>query len=235
MKNKIFTALLCSSVLALGACGGGHHANKHASLSYDKGVDSALQKAAQVAQDQGASRESLLFYEELYRRNPKDVLATKDYTKALRHAGQVEKAEIILEAWQGKDVSLDVEYGKVLLALGRFPEAQNIAHAVLKKDKDNAGAHHVLGLALDANGLHAEAEKHLRLALENWQGSPVPVLNNLALNLAAQDKKSEALALVDKALIYAPHEEYLNKNRALIASLKGALSHKAPRPVAKPS
>jgi len=183
-------------------------------------LDSALYSAARQADDQGAQRESLLFYEEVYRRNPKDEQATLSYTKALRHAGQVAKAEIILEAWQGKSVGLDVEYANVLLALGRFSEAESMGRSVLKRSKNDAGANHVIAVALDASGRHAEAETYFRQALENWQGSPVPVLNNLALNLATQHKKAEALSLIDKALIYAPHDIHLQKNRELISDLK---------------
>lgn len=228
MKSSFLVTALASAVLLTGCGSSGSH--KTANLSHHGGFDSALASAAQKAVDQGAQKESLLFYEELYRRNAKDPQATLAYTKALRHDGQIKKAEIILEPWVGKETNLDIEYGRTLLALGHIHEAKNHIQALLKKNKNNGEAHHVLAIALDSLGQYQEAETHYRLAQEHWAGSPVPVLNNLALNLGAQNKRTEAIELIDRALIYAPHSDHLKQNKKLILALRAD----APTPRTKP-
>lgn len=226
--TKVFSLLTLCSALALGACQTSGTSSQKSQL---QGFDMALNTAAQAAQDQGAQKESLLFYEELYRRNAGDPDATITFTRALRENGQFKKAEIILEAWAGKNNDVDLEYAKTLLALGQFHEAQSVALNVLEKDKNNAFAHHVIGVSLDALGQHEQAEEHLRTAYANWKGSPVPVLNNLALNLGTQYKRAEALGLIERALIYAPNDQYLQKNRELILAMKA----EAPVPETKPA
>ena len=243
LKKLLVTTILCSGLALSGCQTTGSASPKMAYKETRSGINGALETAAKAAQDQGAQKESLLFYEELYRRNPGDAKAVVQYAEALRHNNQSKKAEIILEPWAAKEQNAALEYARVLLSLGRLYEAETAVDGVLAKDSQNAQAHHIKGIALDAKGLSAEAEVHFRKALDTWQGSPVAVLNNLALNLAAQHKKGEAIAMLDRAMIYAPNESYLMKNRNLILGLSGGSAPVAaqkaeiettPAPVQKP-
>lgn len=219
----------------LGACQTttAHHSGSH-SLAVKGGapVDTAIKRAAHIAKQQGAAKESLVFYEQLYRRNPQDVQTVLHYTSALRKDGQAKKAKIILQAWHENKTSREVmvALAQTHLSLGEFEQALPLAERAVDMRESDAQAQHVYGLTLDALGYHEQAEAHLREALESWPGDPVKVLNNLALNLSAQQKKAEALDIIDKALIFDPYNKHLHNNRALIAALKTT-----PRPSSKPN
>ena len=87
--------------------------------------------------------------------------------------------------------TLDGEYA-TLLRDCKVRESQEL------KEK-NARAYLAMGTAQDALGRHQDAEISFREGLENWQGDPAPIMNNLALNLASQGHLEESLALLKKA------------------------------------
>lgn len=224
---------MSAASLLLGACqttGSKHHAQ----LSQDRaGVDQAIARAAHLASREGAKQESLLFHEELYRRNPQDEAVMLKYTTSLRRSGNVAKARLILSGWasdRNASAEIHVAMAKTVLADGALELAHIHAEKAVEKEGRNPHALHVKGLAEDALGDHEAAEKSLRKALKHWKGPPVKLLNNLALNLSAQQRKIEALEVIDQALIYAPHHPTLKNNRALIAGL-----NPVPKPARRPA
>ncbi len=124
------------------------------------------------------------------------------YAAALRRAGFANRAAVVLGPFAGRpEASPEVktEFAAIQLELGRYRQAEEQAAAVARaaaQDGDEVAgaprAYHILGLALEAQGRHAEAERAFRRALEVWEGDPVPVMNNLALNLAAQGQAAQA-------------------------------------------
>jgi Flp pilus assembly protein TadD len=165
-------------------------------------VEDALDRAAMEAATASGQPElgRLRLMERAYRRDPENVELATAYAAALRQAGFANRAAIVLGPFAGRpDASPEVrtEFAAVQLELGQYRQAEEGAAAVARAaGADGAAsaprAYHLLGLALEAQGRHAEAERAFRQALEAWEGDPAPVLNNLALNLAAQGRTAEA-------------------------------------------
>src|SRR5690606_32820828 len=74
--------------------------------------------------------------------------------------------------------------------------------------------------ALDAQNYHEQAEVAFRRGLDKWQGDPAPTLNNLALNLASQNKLDQSLALLHRAKAESPGWMEIERNIRTIATLK---------------
>jgi tetratricopeptide (TPR) repeat protein len=77
----------------------------------------------------------------------------------------------------------------------------------------NARAHHNLGLAEEARGRFAEAERHLRRAVELAPGTPEP-LYNLALVVTRQGRPEDAMALYREAIAIEPDYAAAHNNLA---------------------
>jgi Flp pilus assembly protein TadD len=234
--NRFKSFLLCASALGLlSACGGGHSAQRDGSHhASGNRIDAALQRAA----SQSAHQQSLPFLQTLYARNSSDVNAALNYASALRQAGQADQAALILAGFANTEnapESVLIEYSAIQLALSNYVAAADYASGVLKDDDEHAQAYHYLALAFEALGRHEAAETAFRGALQNWAGDPVPVLNNLALNLATQRKLDESVELISRAAALAPQRADIQSNRLLIQKLASAHEALPPKPARKPA
>jgi Flp pilus assembly protein TadD len=163
---------------------------------------SMAQSAPTAENTYGEKRESLSRVESLYERNPKDGLIAARYAKALRESGDLKKAQTILTpVLKQKPVPTlaFTEMAAIDLETADFINAENFARRAIKVDNQNFRAWHVLGIALDAQTKHPEAQMAFEKALELWKGDKVPVMNNLALNLAAQGYTDKALNMLYEA------------------------------------
>lgn len=171
----------------------------------------------------GERRENLSSMQDLYAAHSSDPLISARYAKALRESGDLEKAEEILAPLlKQKNVSTlaYTETAAVQLEKGRFTPAENAARRAIKADDNNYRAWHILGIALDAQEKHPAAESALRKALELWQGDDdIPVMNNLALNLAAQGYTDKALDMLYKAKAKDPGRKEIERNIRIIRTL----------------
>ena len=193
-------------------------------------VEDALDRAAMEAAAAAGQPElgRLRLMERAYRRDPENPEVATAYAAALRQAGFANRAAIVLGPFEAKpNASPDIktELAAIQLELGRYREAEEIAASVARTaGSDKAApvprAYHLLGLALEAQGRHAEAERAFRGALEAWEGDPAPVLNNLALNLAAQGRTVEArdVLLEARASGPAPRPE-VERNLRIVEAL----------------
>ncbi len=228
--------LIAASSLALAACATGSATNN--STPYSSKVDAALDRAASRANASGGSEASLSFLEQLYKRNPSNVESTVKYARALRDSGNSLKAATILAplATGPKATSdLKTEYASILLTQGNFKQAEKIARDAITQDEKNYRAFQTLGIALDAQEFYPQAEVAFRKALEMWQGDPVPILNNLALNLANQDRLSESIEILQKAQASAPGRQDIERNLRIIQTLNETSAVSQPkRPTSKP-
>jgi Flp pilus assembly protein TadD len=235
MKN-FKTLLLCASAIGLlGAC---TTTSSHTSASLKGGdrIDAALERVA----EQSSHRDSLPFLETIYKRNNHDPMAALNYAQALRQTGDINRASMVLTPFAVRKDStsaVKTEYAAIQLISGNYMSAEDYAQKAITQDKENVDALHYLGIAQDAQGYHEEAEIALRGALENWQGDPVPVLNNLALNLATQHRVDEAAEVISQAAILAPHRRNVQNNATIIQSLqRNTVPAKAPmKPARKPT
>jgi tetratricopeptide (TPR) repeat protein len=103
---------------------------------------------------------------------------------------------------------------------GRLDEAEKLYTRVLKAQRDNFDALHLLGMLNHQRGKAGEAYRLITAALKVQPRSP-DALSNLALVLHALKRSGEALASIDKALALAPgHLDALNNRGNLLLDLK---------------
>jgi tetratricopeptide (TPR) repeat protein len=103
---------------------------------------------------------------------------------------------------------------------GRLDEAEKLYARVLKAERNNFDALHLLGVLNHQRGKAGEAYRLLCAALDVDPRSP-DALSNLALVLHALRRDDEALASLDKALSIAPgHCDALNNRGNVLLDLK---------------
>lgn len=206
---------------------------------YDDKISAALDRAAGEAGRQGASAGSLILLERVYKRDPKNVDAAIKYARGLRDANELQKASLVLEPFAtATDAGSDTlsEFAALELANAKYASAENYARKAVAKDADDYYAYQILGIALDAQSKYADAEGAFRQALEKWQGDPIPVMNNLALNLTNQERLDEAVVIMEKAKEQAPNRPEVERNLRIIRTLNESASGRpAPKPIEKPN
>jgi Flp pilus assembly protein TadD len=239
MDRSIFSRLvligLASATLA--ACASASTPQDGPGVYGDK-IDAALERAAGDASRKGSAQGSLAFLEKLYKRDPQNADNALKFARALRQAGELQKSQLVLEPLAraaNAPAAVLAEYGSLLINLAQYPEAEAIARKAIAQDAGAFGAYQVLGIALDAQSQYEDAEKAFRQALELWQGDPIPVMNNLALNLTNQERLPEALEIMEKAKAAAPNRVEVERNLRIIRTLNETASGRpAPRPAEKP-
>lgn len=177
----------------------------------------------------GANRESVSSAKRAYDKNPNDSFVAARYAKALRESGDLNTAETIIRGALSSSTPSTLAYtemGALQLEKGNVKDAENFARKATNVDAKNFRAWHVLAIALDAQEKHPEAETAFRKALSIWQGDTVPVMNNLALNLAAQGYTDQALQLLNKIKEKAPNRTDIERNIRIIRTLNEPSDYK---------
>lgn len=189
-------------------------------------IDNALRQAAFQAAVQGDKQKSLAFVERLYRRNSHDPKLAMLYGQALRKEDRLTRAALVIQPHlMAPDTPADfkaplfTEYAAILSAMGDYGQAEYYARQAVVMAPELGRPYHILGLALDAQGHHPEAEVALRKAIDRWQGDPTPVLNNLGLNLAAQGFLDKAVETLRKARAAAPNRDEIERNLRIVSAL----------------
>lgn len=171
----------------------------------------------------GEDHDNLSSIEALYNRDPKDALLAARYGKALREAGNLKAAKsVLLGAGDSKDAGTlaNSELSALYLTEGSFDKAEFAARKAIKQDGANYRAWRNLGNALDAQENYKEGESAFRRAMDLWTGDDkVPVMNNLALNLAAQGYTDQALTLLYQAQKMDPDRVEIERNIRIIRTL----------------
>lgn len=171
----------------------------------------------------GEIRDDLTTIETMYQRNKVDAMNAARYGKALREAGQLKTAKaILLPISDNKDVGtlVNTELSAIYLSDGDFNRAESFARKAVKQDGANYRAWRNLGNALDAQEKYVEGETVFRRSMDIWTGEDkVPVMNNLALNLAAQGYTDRALTLLYEAKKLSPDRIEIERNIRIIRTL----------------
>ena len=221
MTQKFKTALILSTtMLTLSACG--TMGTTTASSSDKSRINAALDRAAASASMSGETSQSVKLLERVYQRDPANEQAAIKYAVALRDGGQPEKSALVLQSFaKAPNTSADAsrEYAATQLELGDYNLGERYARQAIAADSNDAQAWHVLGIALDAKAEHEQAEVAFRKALDMWKGDPVPIMNNLALNLASQNHNEEAIEILKKAKVLAPNRIEVERNLRIISTL----------------
>ncbi|MCB9989607.1 MAG: tetratricopeptide repeat protein [Rhodospirillales bacterium] len=204
-------------------------------------INSVLERAADNAEVRGNKQENLKLLERVYQRNPGDKDAALKYGRALREADHVAQAARIIEplARDENDQNADakIEYSSIQAALGNYAGSEEFARQAVLLEPDNGQAYHLLGIALDAQGHHKQAETAFRKGLDNWDGDPGPILNNLGLNLASQGFLDEAIETLRKAKAASPGRMEIERNLRIVSALQvqpSSAGWDVPPPAPKP-
>ena len=226
--NRTLALALVSS-LALTACAG--MPGKASSLKGGNGSDGkssvagAIASAAQDAADEGNTTDALAFQQKLYYGDPHNPDYILSYAKALRHAGKINDALLVIrtpakEKRAGEP--LKTEAAMVLISAGQYDEAMEFAQAALEKSDKSPYAHQALALAMSGLNKNAEAQAQFERALDLWPDNEdkTPIINNLAMSLAAQGKITEARNVMSQATGEALKSEVYQNNRAMLDTLK---------------
>ena len=187
----------------------------------------------------GDLNDALVLAQRDFKMHRHSVPSALRYATLLRKAGKPEGALKILGPFALHDDGTpkgDAD-GAVLneiasddIALGHFDKAETVLNGAMNVPKlkpEETDTYNLMGVALDAQGNHAEAEKMFRMALDGWQGNPTSVMNNLALSLASQGKFDEALSILRKALVMAPDKPEIARNIDIISQLRDSVVTKA--------
>jgi Flp pilus assembly protein TadD len=208
--------------------------------SYETKINNALEKAATQASRSGKTTESLALLERMYKRDADNPDTATKYAAALRKAKRYSTASMVLSPFarntNSNHLGSKIEFAAIQSALGNYTVAEEFSKQAIEIDEANAKAHHILGLALDAQGAHPEAEEKFNFALENWAGDPSMVMNNLGLNLAAQNRFDEAIEILQQASSIAPYRIEIERNLRIVTTLAGDETIKSiPAPSKKPA
>lgn len=228
LKRKLLiTAAICTMGLSLSACQTTQSTSSYQPENAEElsQIDKVLMRAANNAQARGKSGESLELLENMYSRNSSDVEIATRYAKSLRFAKRYQRASMVLSPFardygEHKHVQTLIEYSALKSAMNEFATAEEYGRMAVNDAPEIARAHHVLGIALDAQGHHKEAEERFREAMTSWQGDPAPLLNNLGLNLAAQGKVEEAIEVLSKAAAANPGRIEIERNLRIVKALR---------------
>jgi Flp pilus assembly protein TadD len=241
-RKTVKKLLLCTAALGLlftlPACTSASSRKQH-EYTLDK-IDTVLAQAANEAAASGKSKESLTYMEKLYTRHPENPDVALGYAQLLKKAGYMRRATLVLAPLatpKNPDrVNLDavIEFASIHAAMGEYEAAEKHARRAIALSPDNGKAYHVLGIVLDAQGIHEDAESALRRALDHWEGDPTPVMNNLGLNLAAQGYIDQALDILRKAQAAAPQRREIERNLRIVSALQTQPNKKGPRLVPFP-
>jgi len=232
--NKKILMLGC--VLALGAC---QTSGSTVTTPQDRAskIDNAMQRAALNASGAHSSNKSLKTLERIYKRKSESEQAAIDYAAALRRNDFTNRAAIVLEPFAtDKDSSsgAKTEFAAIMLAKGDYKLGERYAQQAIIKNDNNASAYHYLGVALDAQSMHEEAERAFRKALDLWEGDPTSIMNNLALNLASQGHLDESAEILQKASDISPNKREIERNLRIVTALQQSNGTPVPKPKKKP-
>lgn len=186
-------------------------------------IDRALAKAAATGTNNASKTQSLYAAERAYKQAPNDIGPAIAYARSLRQEGLARRGLLILRSHltSNPDHAEGLsEYAACNLAIGQYQEAESAARKAVVTAPKFYKAYHVLGVALDAQGFHKQAEVAFRRGLEHWEGDPVPILNNLALSLAAQGYLDESLSILRRAAASAPNRTEIERNLRIISALQ---------------
>lgn len=219
----LLLASLSVSVLAVTACSSTGVTDNMTNQSEASRVDSILNRAAREAKASGNKTETVVLLEKIYTRNPDDAAVATSFGQALREDEQLNRARQILYPFtEGKNAYPDAvtELSMVQLALGQYKEAELTGRRAVEMDDKSGRAYLALGTALDAQNYHEQAEVAFRRGIDNWKGDPAPIMNNLALNLASQNKLDQAIDMLEKAREISPGRMEIERNMRIISTLK---------------
>lgn len=222
---------VCAVILGLVACktvpSEYGYGDPVAPMTTQERVQAAMRDASVEAKKGRIVAGALRSSEVAYKKSPNSADLALNYARDLRRAQLIEQAQMVLRPFainpKKATAEILIEYSKIKLQSGDFEGAQIYAQEAMVLNPKSAQAHHVLGIAVDAQGHHQSSENHYKNALKLLSmHDPLraSVQNNLALSLAAQGKSIEAESALSAARTSAPLEKgTIEANKRFINAL----------------
>lgn len=186
-----------------------------------------LKTSASEAIAAGRAQEAAEHFEKLYLKNNKSANIALNYAQALRKTGKAQRAVVILAPFVEKKSKIDpvmaLEFASASVEIGNDERAMAVAEKVLADPKAadlHPNMNNIVGIVLDGQGRHKEAETAYRAALEGWEGDATSVMNNLALCLVSQGLFDDALTTLRQALIANPDRAEIARNIEIVSELR---------------
>ncbi|MES2729114.1 MAG: tetratricopeptide repeat protein [Pseudomonadota bacterium] len=224
MKKSCVTLPVLASILLLAGCASTE--TVHTSRDDRSArVSSAIETATTQAQS-GSSASAGAIY-----KNQNNATNAIRYARQLRREGDFTKASAVLSPFVNDPASsaeIKSEYAALQLELGNYAAAIKYAQMALALKPNDPQAYQMLGIAQDAQGDHVGAEASFRKALSLWKSDKIPVMNNLALALANQNKIDEAVAILQEAKKMGPGRVEIERNLRIISTLNEKVQYKQP-------
>lgn len=198
------------------------------SMSGQKKLTQQRQKTeAYEAIAAGRAQEAAEHFEKLYLKNNKNREFALNYAQALRKTGKAQRAVVVLAPFVEKKSKIDpvmaLEFASASVEIGNDERALAVAEKVLADPKAadlHPNMHNIVGIVLDGQGRHKEAETAYRTALEGWEGDSTSVMNNLALCLVSQGLFDDALTTLRQALVANPNRAEIARNIEIVSDLR---------------
>jgi Flp pilus assembly protein TadD len=199
-KAISFTSILAMLVLATG-CTTTSHVSQMQSVSLNSNPSSMSElHIADVALNSGDVGMATTIYERVARANPNSVLALTGLGNTLYAVGDFTRAGVYFEQAHKLDPAAEAPQlgiARVAIHQRRFDDAVKTYREVLAKSPQDMQASSGLGVALDMQGNHEQAQAVLREALLNHPGDPTLSIN-LGLSLVmGGDPRQGANVLLD--------------------------------------
>ena len=189
----------------------------------DAVIDEMSRRAALAAESTHDYEAAAGNWNILYQRHPDDPALALNLARDLREAGKLQNAIDVMNGFvdhHGPSDTMLAELGKDYLAADRF----GLAERTLRQAATLApGDWHILsalGVTLDYQGNHAEAQDTYRRALVLSPDNPV-LLNNLGLSQAQSGRLADALSTLKRAVDQPAATAQVRQNLALIQALAG--------------
>lgn len=212
----LMLGLLAGAAISLSACG---------TAGPNGGPNTT--EAGHAVPDRAQPEESLSSLEKQYKHDPDNAGVAVRYARALRVAGRLSRASIIVSPYahdeRKPNAAAKTEYAAIQDSLGNYDEAAKFARKSIALDDKSYQSYHVLGIALDAKGDYPNAEDAYRkaLALCQAQGdNPSAILNSLAMNLASQGFLDEATETLQKSLASTSDKAEVERDLRIVNALR---------------
>lgn len=222
-------ALAVTSLVALSACGGGAAGGKAGkevgSSKFQESIDPSLMSSARQAEATFDYETAANQYLALLQRHPGERSYTVAYARNLRYSGRTEDAVFILSDWLRKnqpDGKVLLELGKAYLAADRLALAEKMLKQSQEKDPNDWDTYSTMGVVLDYQGNHADAQARYLEALKISPDNAV-TLNNLGLSRAQAGDLAGAIEALRKASDQPSAGPQVRQNLALVLAISGDL------------
>jgi len=219
MRTPQKLLLISAAMLTLSAC---QSTGTQPNVNANSNLNSSVQRAILQASKGENMEHALPIIEREYSKTPENADIALPYAKALRHAGQLNRAAMILTPFaRQKEATAGIysEMAMTQLSLGDHNSAEKYAQKAVLQNPQDYMAYQTLGIALDAKDKHPEAERAFRKGLELWQGDKTVIMNNLALNLATQGFTDEAIQILEDAKKLSPDRIELERNLRIVRTM----------------